>query len=528
VFNSSARVEGLEEPVEPGQVLIPFHNSWASISRSASYATNMKSSFAGYYPPTPDEYERLWREATIVLDTNVLLHLYRLPTSARDESLTVLELLRDRLWIPYQVALEFQIRRLTVIAGERKSTEIALTSAQAVVGEIRKKVDALQIEKRGLGIDTKPILEDLARANEKLVAAIEAAHQSQVDIASRDPVRERLDVLLDSRVGPGPKSQDELNELIKQGDDRYRDYIPPGFADADKEKNNEDATYVHDHLRYQRKFGDLILWRQILRQARSSSIKCLLFVTEDQKKDWWWREQNKTIGAHPELVSEIRREGGVDLFWMYSFVQFIEHANKYTAAAVSTQAVHEIQQVSIIPRNDPPIHSRDDPHNIASLEVNPRIGRNPFDPFDGENLRHVTERVADWLSSRYVNVLVNAHGFPDLLVTAGTGVRGYEVKYLRSLERMLHSSSVIGGMMRGYIEVNEGRLASFAIVIVICEGDYIGVRNANRVEVLNRRLEKLLARYPIDLIIVGAIVDGSFEVLTEAASSRPVDRTDEA
>ena len=98
----------------------------------------MRSSFCGYYPPTPDDYERLWKEATIVLDTNVLLNLYRLPTSARDEFLTVLDLLKDRLWVPHQVALEFQRNRLTVIAAERKSTEDALSSAQEIVGELRK------------------------------------------------------------------------------------------------------------------------------------------------------------------------------------------------------------------------------------------------------------------------------------------------------------------------------------------------------------------------------------------------------
>lgn len=125
----------------------------------------MRTSFFGYYPPTSGEYERLWKEATIVLDTNVLLNLYRLPTSARDEFLNVLDLLQDRLWIPHQVALEFQRNRLTVIAAERKSTEDALTSTQEIVGELRKKVDALQIDKRDLGIETQPILDDLQRAN---------------------------------------------------------------------------------------------------------------------------------------------------------------------------------------------------------------------------------------------------------------------------------------------------------------------------------------------------------------------------
>ncbi len=170
----------------------------------------MENSFHGYYPPTSEEYERLWKEGLIVLDTNVLLNLYRLPTTARDELISVLELLKERLWIPHQVALEFHRRRLTVIAGERKTTEDALTSASELVSDLKKKVDALQIDKRGLGIDPQPLISDLDKANLQLIEAIKAAHSSQLDISASDPIRERLDELLDGCVGVGPSSQAEL------------------------------------------------------------------------------------------------------------------------------------------------------------------------------------------------------------------------------------------------------------------------------------------------------------------------------
>ena len=112
----------------------------------------MKKAFVGYYAPSDEEYRRLWKEGQIVLDANVLLDFYRLPTSARDELLTVLELLKERLWIPYQVALEFQRRRLTVISSERKATEVALSKAKDLFEDFRKRVQSLEMDKRGLGI----------------------------------------------------------------------------------------------------------------------------------------------------------------------------------------------------------------------------------------------------------------------------------------------------------------------------------------------------------------------------------------
>jgi hypothetical protein len=474
----------------------------------------MKSSFCGYYPPTPDEYERLWKDATIVLDTNVLLNLYRLPTSARDEFLAVLDLLKDRLWVPHQVALEFQRNRLTVIAAERKSTEDALGSAQAVVGELRKKVDALQIEKRGLGIETLPILEDLQRANEKLVAAIEATHSAQLEIASSDPIRERMDELLSSRVGPAPKDQADLDRLVEDGEERFRDRIPPGFADADKSKNPNEATFIHDHLKYQRKFGDLLLWRQLLEHAKANSLKCVLLVTADRKEDWWWREQGKTIGAHPELVSEIHRHSAVELFWMYSSVQFIEHANKYTAARVSNQAVKELQQIVVSPITTSVHRDLLIRYNIESHESRPRVIREDLATYERIDHRQIEASVETWLARQFGDVRANTRGFPDFVVYDGQDAHGFEIKYARDFERMLLSPSVINGILRGYFETKEGRLSLFTMVIVIGETAFFEIMNSDRISELNRRLGRLLFKYPIHSIVVGATLGETFEVLT--------------
>lgn len=100
----------------------------------------MRDSSFGYYPPTVDQYEALWKEAIIVPDTNVLLDLYQLPPTAREEMLAVLTELKERLWIPYQVALEFRRQRLNVISTERKATEDALETAKSLVDALKRKV----------------------------------------------------------------------------------------------------------------------------------------------------------------------------------------------------------------------------------------------------------------------------------------------------------------------------------------------------------------------------------------------------
>ena len=45
----------------------------------------MREEFRGYDPPTNDEFERLWKDAIIAFDANVLLNVYRYPTSAAEK-----------------------------------------------------------------------------------------------------------------------------------------------------------------------------------------------------------------------------------------------------------------------------------------------------------------------------------------------------------------------------------------------------------------------------------------------------------
>lgn len=473
----------------------------------------MKTIFSGYYPPTAAEYERLWKAGLVVLDTNVLLNLYRLPTTARDELISVLELLKDRLWIPYQVALEFQRRRLTVIAAERKATEDALSFTRELVSNVRKKVDVLQIDKRGLGIESQPLLSKLEDANSALIDAINAAHGAQLDVSSSDVVRDRLDMLLENRVGSGPASQDDLDKLIEKGEERYSENIPPGFEDADKDKNPNEATFIFDQIKYQRKFGDLILWRQLIQHVKRQKITDVLLITADRKEDWWWREQGKTIGPQPELIREIQREGGVKNFWMYTSAQFLEQSKKYLAAEVSNESVAEIEQVA--EESFDSRHIRPYRRISADVDRSYPIERSQSHFASRTDLNRIEHCVAQWLKRREGSVERNLRGFPDFFVHSGEDVHGYEVKYLRDFGRMLVTPIVVNSLLRGYMETKEGRLSAFTLVVAIPQDDFFEIANSQGISALRRRVTHLLAKYPIDSIVVGSIIEDEFEPLLQ-------------
>lgn len=470
----------------------------------------MKNKFKGYYAPTPHEYERLWSEGLIVLDTNVLLNLYRLPATARGEVLSALELIKDKLWIPYQVALEFQRRRLTVISGERKNTEDVLTSAKELVNNLKKKVDNLQLDKRGLEIVSQPLLADLENASHKIMEAIEKAHEAQFDISASDPLRDALDDLFDSRVGEGPSTQEELDALVADGDKRYSDKIPPGFEDADKDKNPREATFISDEITYQRKFGDLILWRQLIKHVYDNNIKNVLFVTGDLKDDWWWREQGKTIGPHPELIREIMRKGKVELFWMYTSIQFVEHAIRYSKAKFSDQSVTEIQNFS----------NQDFDIVLGKYFSDDKFGNIAVHRSNNNSIHETLEGmvIQQWLFKQGRSVEKNKN-FPDFIEEKGDLIRGYEVCRIKPFEiASINSELVLFGKIVNFIHrgINEGRggrFSEFVVIMVIPQAEYVKYDNSDKVENLHKIIFREIVGFPYISIVVGSIFDSSFEVL---------------
>lgn len=78
----------------------------------------MKSFFPGYYGLDEKEKEELWTNAIVVIDTNVLLDFYRVSKDTSNELISALEAVRDKLWLPYQIAKEYHNNLSGVISEQ--------------------------------------------------------------------------------------------------------------------------------------------------------------------------------------------------------------------------------------------------------------------------------------------------------------------------------------------------------------------------------------------------------------------------
>jgi len=70
----------------------------------------MKNKFIEYH--MNDYIEGIFREAIVILDTNVLLNLYRYSKATREKYLEILTQVKERFFLPYQVCQEFYKNKL--------------------------------------------------------------------------------------------------------------------------------------------------------------------------------------------------------------------------------------------------------------------------------------------------------------------------------------------------------------------------------------------------------------------------------
>jgi len=308
----------------------------------------MKEIFRGYYQLDEKEFKKLWKNAVFIFDTNVLLNLYRYQSNTKDSLLDTIENLSNRVWIPYHVGLEFHRRRLTVIKDQNQKFSEVRDAVDNAILKIKNDLDGLQLKKRHSLINPDGLLDEMSKVRDIFFKELESLEQKSLTNSKNDQIIKRIQKLLGKNIGDAPESQEALNQIFEEGEKRYLYKRPPGFRDMQKNSNDE-YDYVYEGLSYKAKYGDLILWKQLIEYAKQEKISDIVFVTDDKKDDWWWetsKSNSNKIGVHPELKDEIYREAGVERFHMYTTDTFLEYANQYLGAEVKEEAIEEVRDVA--------------------------------------------------------------------------------------------------------------------------------------------------------------------------------------
>jgi hypothetical protein len=246
--------------------------------------------------------------AIIVLDTNVML----VPFDTNEKNVNDIKTiylkykLENRLFIPARVAREFANNRATKIGD--------------IFLQIRQLKDNLN--SGNFKINQYPILEN-NQDYKKLITLFKSI-QSEIKDSRKhlDNIEAHIqswtwndnvslaykEIFTPEIIVEVEKTQVELEKELAF---RIEYKVAPGYKDSKKPDDG---------------IGDLVIWQTILEIAKKKD-KHLIFVTNEQKNDWFYKQDK--IGLYPkyELFDEFRRFTGGKSIAIINFVKFLELSN---------------------------------------------------------------------------------------------------------------------------------------------------------------------------------------------------------
>ncbi len=259
--------------------------------------------FEAYKSPTDGDYIEILTQGLIVLDSSVLLNLYRYTQQTRSDFISVLRSFGDRIFVPHQVMVEFWRNRGTVLRDPLGG----LATANNLANFREQSLNLIRNWARQTGLaqeSANEFSETLRTAFRDVINKVALiASEEGIGFANdteADPVLTELESLLQGCVGEG-LSESGYEQAVSEARRRTAAKIPPGYMDAAK------AT--------ERAAGDYLIWLQTIHEAKARALDVLL-VTGDAKEDWWRREHGELRGPRPELVREIKYEADVRLFYV--------------------------------------------------------------------------------------------------------------------------------------------------------------------------------------------------------------------
>src|SRR5690554_3028560 len=266
------------------------------------------------------DLDSICKDCIYVFDTNVLFVPFLVSNKGfKDYKKIATELVKNkRLVIPARVAREFAKNR-----GENIKTLF------------RKLQEARErLGRGGFDLDSLPVFED--DTNYKRIKEIE----SEVN-KFRTEYREKIDELsvqIKKWNWNDPVSlfykklwtNDSIIEMKIETDKvqadlkfRQEHQIAPGY----KDKNKVDGG-----------IGDLIIWQTIMEISKDRQ-KDIVFVTNEEKNDWFYNEKNTSLYPKFELFDEFRRFTAGHSISIINFEQFL------VSQKASEETIKEIKEL---------------------------------------------------------------------------------------------------------------------------------------------------------------------------------------
>lgn len=303
-----------------------------------------------------------------IFDTNVLIDLYSFQPESRDDFFKVLDKLRDKIWLPYHVGLEYQRRRLEIIKIRREH----FTRINKEIDELQHTLDFEQkkfttlatqlITKKAypklyekinnvadiFSKEVDLVKQKLKKELEEMKEEIKDYDRDRIFLTTEDHVRKKIDEYFSiDKLGQCLfEKQDEIDAFNLEGEERFSNKVPPGYAD---ESDKGESTFSFNGLDYKRKFGDLIIFNEMIKIAKLKEMKNIIFISGDKKSDWRIIEKlegDKVLGARTELKMEMKVKANVENFYIFQVEEFLNKTKELLDVDISDESLTDIKKSS--------------------------------------------------------------------------------------------------------------------------------------------------------------------------------------
>ncbi|GLI12082.1 hypothetical protein MARBORIA2_11720 [Methanobrevibacter arboriphilus] len=284
----------------------------------------MKKKFSSYFNKISDEtIEKMLKNGLISFDSNILLDLY----FKSDENVEIFfkisehSTIKPRIKLPYHITKELFNNR----------NRIVLVKINIFNEQMEKAKERLKNFKKEICQNLIPICykENLNETNiekfneniEKMIKFVDSKDflKDRNKIYS-DYIFEKINKLFNNKTGKNLNSKN-LNIILNEGKNRYFINVPPGFKDYKKPKN---------------KYGDLIVWEELIKFSKESK-KDMIFVTNDNKKDWKISLPDGKLVPHHELLCEFKEKTDGQKIYFLEYDEFINKMGKILEIKIKKQ-----------------------------------------------------------------------------------------------------------------------------------------------------------------------------------------------
>lgn len=275
----------------------------------------------------------------IIIDTNILLNMYRYSSDTANNIMDAFETLKDNIWIPFLVGLEFNDNREKVILQQISIFEETEKCLNTNFQDLKSKINKLNINNRHPSIITSDISNSYKEFVNTEKDKITNLKEEYLKGIKDEPIGKRINNLFIKQVGKPYPSQLDIKKYNNEANIRYKNKIPPGYEDDKK-----DGFMFFNGITYTKKYSDYIIWQEIIEKVKDEKIQNLIFITDDLKEDWF--RQKTIIGKkrlRNELINEIKYKTELKIIEHMTSKDFLEFIDKEQINKIEVNTFQELE-----------------------------------------------------------------------------------------------------------------------------------------------------------------------------------------